>query len=48
MKDALRRAGKSVEMVTLAHEDHWLSRSQTRRQMLEESVRFLRQHNPPD
>jgi hypothetical protein len=34
-------------MVTLAHEDHWLSRSQTRRQMLEESVRFLRAHNPP-
>jgi dipeptidyl aminopeptidase/acylaminoacyl peptidase len=47
MNDALRRAGKPVEMVTLAHEDHWLSRSQTRRQMLEESVRFLRAHNPP-
>jgi dipeptidyl aminopeptidase/acylaminoacyl peptidase len=47
MNDALRRAGKPVEMVTLAHEDHWLSRSQTRRQMLEESVRFLRTHNPP-
>jgi dipeptidyl aminopeptidase/acylaminoacyl peptidase len=44
---ALRHAGKPVEMVTLAHEDHWLSRSQTRRQMLEESVRFLRAHNPP-
>jgi dienelactone hydrolase len=47
MNDALRRAGKPVEMVTLAHEDHWLSRSHTRRQMLEESVRFLRTHNPP-
>jgi dipeptidyl aminopeptidase/acylaminoacyl peptidase len=46
--DALRHAGKPVEMVTLAHEDHWLSRSQTRRQMLEESVRFLRAHNPPE
>jgi dipeptidyl aminopeptidase/acylaminoacyl peptidase len=45
--DALHHAGKPVEMVTLAHEDHWLSRSQTRRQMLEESVRFLRTHNPP-
>jgi dipeptidyl aminopeptidase/acylaminoacyl peptidase len=46
--DALRHAGKPVEMVTLAHEDHWLSRSQTRRQMLETSVAFLRKHNPPD
>jgi dipeptidyl aminopeptidase/acylaminoacyl peptidase len=46
--DALRHAGKGVEMVTLAHEDHWLSRTQTRRQMLQESVRFLRTHNPPD
>jgi dipeptidyl aminopeptidase/acylaminoacyl peptidase len=46
--DAMRHAGKPVEMVTLAHEDHWLSRSQTRRQMLETSVAFLRKHNPPD
>jgi dienelactone hydrolase len=48
MNDALKRAGKSVELVTLKREDHWLSRSETRRQMLEASVRFLHEHNPTD
>jgi len=47
MRDALSRAGKSVQLVTLAHEDHGLSRSQTRLQMLQASVRSLREHNPP-
>jgi dipeptidyl aminopeptidase/acylaminoacyl peptidase len=48
MADALKRAGKSVELVTLKHEDHWLSRSATRQQMLEASVAFLEKHNPAD
>jgi dipeptidyl aminopeptidase/acylaminoacyl peptidase len=48
MADALKRAGKSVELVTLKHEDHWLSRSATRQQMLEASVAFLKKHNPAD
>jgi dienelactone hydrolase len=48
ISDALRRAGKPVELVTLAHEDHWLSRSQTRLQMLEATVGFLRKNNPPE
>jgi dienelactone hydrolase len=48
MFDALKRAHKDVEMVTLKHEDHWLSRSETRLQMLQASVAFLRAHNPPD
>ncbi|HSY09248.1 MAG TPA: S9 family peptidase [Steroidobacteraceae bacterium] len=48
MADALQRAKKDVEFVTLAHEDHWLSRSETRLQMLKASVAFLRAHNPPD
>jgi len=48
MADALRRAKKDVEFVTLQHEDHWLSRSETRQQMLQASVAFLRAHNPPD
>jgi dipeptidyl aminopeptidase/acylaminoacyl peptidase len=48
MLEALRHAGKSVELVEMKHEDHWLSRSETRRQMLETSVAFLRAHNPPD
>ena len=48
MFNALRRANKDVEFVTLQHEDHWLSRSETRLQMLQASVAFLRAHNPPD
>jgi dienelactone hydrolase len=48
MVDALRRAGKEVEFVILPHEDHWLSRSETRLQMLQASVAFLRVHNPAD
>jgi dipeptidyl aminopeptidase/acylaminoacyl peptidase len=48
MADALRHAQKDVEFVPLQHEDHWLSRSETRLQMLDASVAFLRAHNPPD
>ena len=46
MADALRRAGKPVEFIELPGEDHWLSRSATRRQMLAETVRFLEANNP--
>lgn len=46
MAEALRRAGKPVEFVELPGEDHWLSRSETRLQMLTETVRFLEAHNP--
>jgi dienelactone hydrolase len=48
MYDALRKDKKDVQLVTLKAEDHWLSRSATRLQMLETSVAFLREHNPPD
>ena len=48
MYDAMRHAKKDVEMVTLKNEDHWLSRSETRLQMLQSSMAFLRAHNPPD
>ena len=48
MFDALRHAGKPVEMVTLKAEDHWLSHSETRLQMLQASVDFVMKHNPPD
>ncbi len=48
MFDALKHANKDVELVTLKNEDHWLSRSETRLQMLQASVAFLRAHNPPD
>lgn len=47
MADALRDAGKPVEVVTLAGEDHWLSRAATRGQMLSEAVAFVEKHNPP-
>ena len=48
MFKALRHAQKPVELVVLDHEDHWLSRSETRLQMLKSTVAFLRAHNPPD
>ena len=44
--NALRRAGKPVELVALDREDHWLSSAATRQKMLEETVRFLSAHNP--
>jgi dipeptidyl aminopeptidase/acylaminoacyl peptidase len=44
--NALRRAGKPVELVPLDGEDHWLSGAATRQRMLDETVRFLRAHNP--
>jgi fermentation-respiration switch protein FrsA (DUF1100 family) len=48
MYEAMRQAQKDVQLVVLKGEDHWLSHSQTRQEMLEASVAFLRQHNPPD
>jgi acetyl esterase/lipase len=48
MLSALKRAGKSVEIVAMKHEDHWLSRSETRLQMLQATVAFLRANNPPN
>jgi len=46
MEKALRKGGKSVALVTLKHEDHWLSRSETRLQMLAAVVDFLAANNP--
>lgn len=48
MANALRDAGKPVELIELAGEDHWMSRAETRQRMLAEMVRFLETHNPPD
>jgi dipeptidyl aminopeptidase/acylaminoacyl peptidase len=48
MANAMKDAHKNVELVTLREEDHWLSRSATRLQMLQASVAFLRKCNPPD
>ena len=48
MYDAMKHAKKDVQMVELKSEDHWLSRSETRLQMLKVSIEFLRAHNSPD
>ena len=48
MLDALRHAGKPVEMATCNAEDHWLSRGETRLQMLQASMDFVIKNNPPD
>lgn len=47
MKRALEKAGKPVTFLELDGEDHWLSRSDTRIQLLTAAVAFLEQHNPP-
>ncbi len=48
MFDALKKNQRDVELVTLKQEDHWLSHGETRLQMLQATVDFLRAHNPPD
>ena len=48
MARAMQAAGKPVEFVALAGEDHWLSRSETRLQMLQALVGFIEKNNPPD
>ena len=47
METALKSANKPVEFVTLDREDHWLSREETREQMLKATVSFLEKNNPP-
>lgn len=46
MADALRRAGKPVELIIQKGEDHWLSRGETRGEMLEATMAFVEKHNP--
>jgi dipeptidyl aminopeptidase/acylaminoacyl peptidase len=48
MADAMKKAGKPVDLVTLNGEDHWLSRGATRLQMLTSVVDFLEKNNPPN
>ncbi len=44
MADAMTKAGKAVTLVKLPDEDHWLSRAETRTQLLKELESFLKQH----
>jgi dipeptidyl aminopeptidase/acylaminoacyl peptidase len=46
MADALKQAGKPYDFVVLNHEDHWLSSSDTRLQMLQATIDFLAKNNP--
>jgi len=48
MASALKDAKKHYELVPLAGEDHWLSREETRKRMLAETVRFVQKYNPAD
>ncbi|HEX6860536.1 MAG TPA: S9 family peptidase [Caulobacteraceae bacterium] len=48
MEKALKAAGKPVDFVELAGEDHWLSREETRQAMLRAAVAFVEKHNPAD
>jgi dipeptidyl aminopeptidase/acylaminoacyl peptidase len=45
--DALVDAKKDVTLVKLPSEDHWLSRAETRTEMLNATVAFLEKNNPP-
>ncbi|HEY5070793.1 MAG TPA: prolyl oligopeptidase family serine peptidase [Caulobacteraceae bacterium] len=47
MYDALRAAGKPVELEALEGEDHWLSQAKTRVRTLEAAVAFVERNNPP-
>jgi len=47
MAEALRKAGKHVDLVVQKGADHWLSRGDTRLEMLEATIAFLEEHNPP-
>ena len=47
MRDALKAAGKSVELVELKGEDHWLSRAPSRTTTLEKSLEFVNRYIGP-
>jgi dipeptidyl aminopeptidase/acylaminoacyl peptidase len=44
MAEALSKAGKSVTVVKLPYEDHWLSKTETRVQLLQALESFLHDH----
>jgi len=44
MAEVMRKAGKAVTLAKLPDEDHWLSRTETRVQLLQTLESFLREH----
>lgn len=48
MANALRGANKPYEFVVLDGEDHWLSQSKTRLEMLTAAMAFIEKNNPPN
>jgi dipeptidyl aminopeptidase/acylaminoacyl peptidase len=48
MESALKRAGKPVEFMKMNNEDHWLSRGESRIEMLKAAVAFVEKYNPPN
>lgn len=48
MLKAMQRAGKKAELISLKGEDHWLSSSDTRLELLKRIGAFLDEHNPTD
>lgn len=48
MAEAMQKAGKPVQLVVQKGEDHWLSRGETRREMLAATMAFVETHNPPN
>ncbi len=48
MADALKDAGKPYELVKLKHEDHWLSRGETRKELLNATMAFVQKYNPAE
>ncbi len=48
MAEALQKAGKPVELLVQKGEDHWLSRGETRLEMLTATMAFVEKHNPPN
>jgi dipeptidyl aminopeptidase/acylaminoacyl peptidase len=48
MADAMKAAGKPVELVTLDSTDHWLTNGATRLAMLKATMAFVEKNNPPD
>ncbi|MDB5417881.1 MAG: peptidase prolyl oligopeptidase active site domain protein, partial [Phenylobacterium sp.] len=48
MANAMKEAGRPVELLVLDSTDHWLTRGETRLAMLKAVTAFLEKNNPPN